>query len=184
VASDEHIEAYLPLARKQAGHATWLWEQNFDEAYSDALFGLAWAWTHRRVGWPFEPYANRCIRGSILHGIRDRSSRRPQGRHGMPDAGGGGSQFRPHYHFVSFDEPESEHRPALAEMIAGEPVVETQELWATVARTLAPREHLIVGLYYRWGLSQETIGGLVGLSQMQISRLLRRSLRQLRDVLA
>lgn len=49
---------------------------------------------------------------------------------------------------------------------------------------LPPRERRIVELRYRGGLTQSQIAELVGVSQVQVSRLLRASLARLKDTLA
>ena len=51
-------------------------------------------------------------------------------------------------------------------------------------RTLAERERRILHLHFFAGLSQEEIGREVGLSQIQVSRLIRRSLERMRGALA
>lgn len=48
---------------------------------------------------------------------------------------------------------------------------------------LEPREQLIVRLYYWKGMSQDAIAARLGISQMHVSRLLRRSIARLHDLL-
>jgi RNA polymerase sigma-B factor len=52
---------------------------------------------------------------------------------------------------------------------------------AQLAAILTPRERRIVALRFRHDLTQQEIGELVGLSQMQISRILRLAIAKLRD---
>ena len=55
---------------------------------------------------------------------------------------------------------------------------------ATIVRlldSLAPREREILRLRFEEDLTQEEIGRIVGVSQMQVSRLIRRSLARMRD---
>jgi RNA polymerase sigma-B factor len=54
----------------------------------------------------------------------------------------------------------------------------------TLLRTLPARERRIVELRYMGGLTQSQIAELVGVSQVQVSRLLRASLARLGDALA
>jgi RNA polymerase sigma-B factor len=59
-------------------------------------------------------------------------------------------------------------------------LVELDATVATALKSLPPRERAIVRLRFIEELSQAEIGRRVGISQMQVSRLLRRSLEQLR----
>jgi RNA polymerase sigma-B factor len=52
---------------------------------------------------------------------------------------------------------------------------------ARLAAILSPRERRIVALRFQHDLTQQEIGELVGLSQMQISRILRQAITRLRD---
>jgi RNA polymerase sigma-B factor len=55
---------------------------------------------------------------------------------------------------------------------------------ARLAAALTPRERRIVALRFWHDLTQQDIGELVGLSQMQISRILRQAIAKLRDYAA
>jgi len=59
--------------------------------------------------------------------------------------------------------------------------VETAADLEALARALKPRERLIVRLRFERDLTQREIGEIVGLSQMQVSRILRHALVQLRE---
>ncbi len=59
-------------------------------------------------------------------------------------------------------------------------LVELGATLATALKSLSPRERAIVHMRFSGELGQAEIGRRVGISQMQVSRLLRRSLEQLR----
>ncbi len=61
--------------------------------------------------------------------------------------------------------------------------VEAAETVQRLLTVLAPRERRIVELRYLHGLTQSRIAELVGVSQVQVSRLLRASMLRLRDAL-
>lgn len=61
--------------------------------------------------------------------------------------------------------------------------VEDREALRRAVATLGDREREVVHLYFEAGLTQAAIGKRVGCSQMQVSRVLNRSLDRLRDVL-
>ncbi len=50
-----------------------------------------------------------------------------------------------------------------------------------LAQVLAPRERLVVRLRFERDLTQQEIGEIIGISQMQVSRILRASLVRLRE---
>jgi len=60
---------------------------------------------------------------------------------------------------------------------------EARVLLAPLVRTLKPRDRRIVELRYFRGLTQREIGEVLGVTQMQVSRLLSRILRDLRSAL-
>jgi RNA polymerase sigma-B factor len=86
---------------------------------------------------------------------------------------------------VSFDAPRpgSEGEDPLQETLGHEePGFERAEARATVDRLstcLTPREREIVKLRFEHDLTQQEIGDVVGVSQMQVSRILRAALRKL-----
>ena len=61
-------------------------------------------------------------------------------------------------------------------------LVELDVTLSAVLRQLAPRERMILRMRYVEDLTQTEIASRVGISQMQVSRLLRRSLDQLRQL--
>ena len=82
---------------------------------------------------------------------------------------------------------EDDERPAGSAIGAADPGFESAEQRAvleTGLSVLGPRERTIVLLRFASGLSQREIAAQVGLSQMHVSRLLRRSIDQMRDALA
>jgi RNA polymerase sigma-B factor len=91
------------------------------------------------------------------------------------------------YDALSLDAPRpgaAEDAPSYCETLGGEDErYELVELNATVAAALKhipPRERLILRMRFVEDLTQTEIAARVGISQMQVSRLLRRSLDQLR----
>jgi len=59
---------------------------------------------------------------------------------------------------------------------------EARVLLQTLTRQLKPRDRLILYLRYVEGLTQAEIGEELGVTQMQVSRLLSRVLRELRQL--
>ncbi|MCW3038767.1 MAG: polymerase, sigma 28 subunit, Sig subfamily [Solirubrobacterales bacterium] len=87
------------------------------------------------------------------------------------------------YSTVSFEEPVGDNRTALdllGEEDDGYTTAERRVLLDGGLRTLAGREREIVRLRFFEGLTQREIADRVGISQMHVSRLLRRSLDELR----
>ena len=58
--------------------------------------------------------------------------------------------------------------------------VEDRGAVRALMRTLTPRDRTILALRFRHDLTQQEIGELLGISQMHVSRLLRKSLKELR----
>ena len=75
---------------------------------------------------------------------------------------------------------------AVADRSAGEAFafVEDRTLVEELLETLAPRERDIMRMRFRDEMSQQEIADALGISQMQVSRLLRRSLAELRGHIA
>jgi RNA polymerase sigma factor (sigma-70 family) len=154
--------AYLPLARARARSATRRYRQDYGEALSDALFGLAQALRLGRPGPTFSAYASTTIEGAILRGIRDRSGLRGQYERG------GGKPPR----LVTLD---TRGVGALADTAPSPPEqVLRSELWREVDR-LPGRQPVEVRLSYQYGLSQTEIARLLGVTQMTVSRDLARA---------
>ena len=93
------------------------------------------------------------------------------------DAGGA-------HRLASLDAPTPDGRPAGGNLGDDDPGirhVEGRELLAALLPRLSERDRLILRLRFNDGLSQAEIGERVGLSQMQVSRLLAQSLARLRS---
>ncbi len=88
------------------------------------------------------------------------------------------------YSTVSFEEPIGENRTALELLGEEDPEFMTAErrvLLEDGMHVLADREQEIVRLRFFEGLTQREIAEQVGISQMHVSRLIRRSLEEMRD---
>jgi RNA polymerase sigma-B factor len=89
------------------------------------------------------------------------------------------------YSTTSLDAPVDEEGKSSVQQIGAEDeTLEILEGWASVApalRRLPPRERRILYLRFFRGLSQTRIAEELGISQMHVSRLLARTLRQLRE---
>jgi RNA polymerase sigma factor (sigma-70 family) len=158
--------AYMPLARARARWATRRYRQDYDEALSDALFGLAKALRRGRPGPTFSSYASKTIEGAILRGIRDRSGLRARYERGgdpPPDVVG-----------LNADAVAS-REPSPPEQLL------SKELWREVDR-LPGRQSIEVRLTYQYGLSQAAIARLMGVTQMTVSRDLARARNALVEV--
>ena len=79
------------------------------------------------------------------------------------------------------DDAPTDHETALGRP-AGTSFVEDRDQVARLLSTLEPREQEIIRLRFYEQMSQEQIADRVGLSQMHVSRLLRKSFAALRDV--
>jgi RNA polymerase sigma-B factor len=101
-----------------------------------------------------------------------------------------GYEARQAFRAVSLDEPpfEDENRLSLVETIGGEDgaleLVENHETLAPLLQELPERERKILGLRYFGDMTQTQIAEEVGISQMHVSRLLNRTLNELREELA
>jgi len=92
------------------------------------------------------------------------------------------------HHFTSFDAPRDESAPdrrTLADTLGAEDAaLERAEDWATIApalRSLSARERRVVALRFLRDLTQSEIAADIGVSQMQVSRILRRALVKLTE---
>jgi RNA polymerase sigma factor (sigma-70 family) len=168
-------ERYIPLARKIAARATRRYEHDRDEVLSDALYGLVKATTRVHPDVPFGPYARKWIEGEIMRGRQHRSGVRA--------------------------DVQTKLRPASLDALThedGKPLVETlpdrrelspfdaavgSELWERVDR-LPAKQRMAVRLTYQWDLSQTEIASRLGVSQMQVSRLLGKAREQLAERMA
>lgn len=74
-----------------------------------------------------------------------------------------------------------EEEPPDAALVPQPDTSETRDLARTALAALHPRERRIVALRFYRDLSQESIAAEVGLSQVQVSRVLAASLAKMRD---
>jgi len=91
------------------------------------------------------------------------------------------------YRMVSLDEPLADGAGALESLgddDAGFEHAEHRVLLRGCVAGLPAREREILRLRYYEGLTQREIASAVGISQMHVSRLLRRSVETMRDALA
>lgn len=165
---DKLAADHMLVAKKYARRATYLWPRSYEEALSDILQGLASAIVRYEPDkGPFSHYASRFMWGAVRRGIRSEIG-------------------KPEYPRPKINVTEDETLSVLLERLRPhEPTphqrAEWSELWRYVDQ-LTPRNALIVKLRYRWDLSQHEIAGVVGLSQMQISRILASSHEMLADL--
>lgn len=156
------VARLMGLARYMARRETGKHGIDYDGVLSDALLGLAKAHARCEPGRPLAPYARRLMEGEVLHGKRD---------------GAGRYRQAPRFEIMLDDQVgvmASDPRPGPLEQ------VEARELWQWVDRTLSPRDRLVVRLSYQWDLTQTEIAGVIGCSQMHVSRILRAAVAQLR----
>jgi RNA polymerase sigma-B factor len=90
---------------------------------------------------------------------------------------------------LSLDRPEADAGLTLAETVADEDdrtldQLETIDMLEPVLKDLSPRDRRILQLRFVEGRKQADIGAEIGVSQMQVSRLLRQILDELRERLA
>jgi RNA polymerase sigma-B factor len=71
------------------------------------------------------------------------------------------------------------HGDALGDLDPGYELVELSEALSGTLAALPPRERLVLRLRFERDLTQAEIAAAVGISQMHVSRLLRRSLNRL-----
>ncbi len=91
------------------------------------------------------------------------------------------------YSTVSFEEPIGDNRTAMDTLGAEDEAFLTAErrvLLSSGLDALAPREQEIMRLRFFAGLTQREIADHVGISQMHVSRLIRRSLEEMRTRMA
>jgi RNA polymerase sigma factor (sigma-70 family) len=162
---------FMPFAERVARGMT-LYPSELADVRADALFGLVKATGRGTHGRPFAPYARACIEGQILRGKRDRSGIRRDRKVVRP-------------RLVSLDALPGDVEPLSQLMSGGIPIsphqaAEDAELWRSVD-ALAPREVRAIRLYYGSDQSQETIAVILGVSQMEVSRILARARARLRD---
>ena len=163
---ESHVRLAEKIARKQC-----LWGlEDPDDTRSDALWGLMLA------GRAFQPdrgsfasYAVLRIEGAIRRGRQLRSGvSRPLWERGDRRS------------LVSLNVPVGESGDELLDVLPAPSDTEAN-LLADALRRLPARECLVLRLRYYHGLSQSDIATIVGRSQMQVSRIERAALAQLRD---
>lgn len=88
---------------------------------------------------------------------------------------------------TSLDRPVAEGTQTLGDLLAddesGFAAAEARLMLRSALRRLAKRDRLILQLRFYEGLTQQEIGEVIGVTQMQVSRLLSRILAQLREEL-
>jgi len=122
----------------------------------------------------FAAYAAVCVEGEIKRHLRDRCDPLRVPRHVQSDTALMASLRAP----APIDEEMEAVATALDDIGISRAVV------TSAARSLDRRERLVVALRYFGDLSQAEIGAVVGLSQVQVSRLLEKALGKMRDDLA
>jgi RNA polymerase sigma-B factor len=170
------IERHLPLvraiARRFAGRGEPL--DDLVQVGNVALITAVDRCDEGRVR-QFASYAAVCVEGEIKRHLRDRCDPLRVPRHLQQDTTLMASLRAP---APMDDEVEA---VAAAQL---DDVGIARALVASAARTLDRRERLVVGLRYFGDLSQAEIGAAVGLSQVQVSRLLEKALGKMRLDLA
>lgn len=95
------------------------------------------------------------------------------------------------HHSTPLDAPSERHddeRATVADTLGTEDerfeLIDARATIATVAGELPDRERLVIGLYFFEDQTQSQIASAIGVSQMQVSRILRRALKRLRELTA
>jgi RNA polymerase sigma-B factor len=162
-ARERLIEGYLPLVHRLARRYAHRGERLEDlvQVGSVALVtAVDRCDPSRRHTLP--AYVGRCVEGEIRRHLRDRSSVVRLPRHVQADGG----RVDP----VPLDDHEAEELQTDAE--PAEDAALSRALVASAARCLDARERKVVLLRYFLDLSQAEVGREVGVSQVQVSRLL------------
>jgi RNA polymerase sigma-B factor len=162
---DRQIEAHLPLVRALARRYSWRGEP-LDDLIQAGCIGLIYAVDrYDPTRGPFEAYAVPTITGEIRRHLRDRSAL-------LRVPAGAAVAVR--------IEPLAEDDGPPADPIAG--LVDRLAL-TTALRTLPLHERRIVLLSFYGERTQRRIADEIGLSQIHVSRLMRRALERLRPAL-
>jgi RNA polymerase sigma-B factor len=167
----ELIERHLPLVRSVARR--YAGEESVEELVQVGAIGLIKAVDNYDTarGVALGAYAAPAIAGEIRHHLRDRCDPVRVPRRLQADG--------VRVHAVELESVTETARHA------ADPLAETQDrlaIWAAL-RSLHPREREVVRLRYMEDLSQAQIAARTGLSQVHVSRTLRRALAQLADQL-
>jgi RNA polymerase sigma-B factor len=177
-ARDRLVELHMPLVRKLAKRYAYCGEplEDLMQVGSIGLLHAIERFDPAR-GRDLAGFAVPTIAGEIRHHLRDRARvvRIPRRYVDSPGA-------RPEIPLTS-DETDPRLGPAMA---TDAPYASSEDRLTLVAglRMLAVRERRIMHLRYFAGLSQNEIACQVGLSQVQVSRVIRASLERMRGVLA
>jgi RNA polymerase sigma-B factor len=162
---DRRIEAYLPLVRALARRFAWRGEP-LDDLIQAGCIGLIHAVDrYDPVRGSFEAYAIPTITGEIRRHLRDRGSLVR-----VPEGAALGVRIEP---LADADGPPADPIAAVIDRVAV----------AAALRTLPQHERRIVLLSFYGERTQRRIADDVGLSQIHVSRLLRRALERLRPAL-
>jgi RNA polymerase sigma factor (sigma-70 family) len=160
-------EQHMELARRIAQSRARRMGSDFDDVYSDALYGLLLAEQGYDGKRDFAHYASRWIVGEIHHGIRKRTGIRGDHRTKRLAA-------------VSLDQlatnmPDSR--------LTAHEEAECSALWAAVDG-LPPKQRLATRMHYQWGLPQQEIADAMGVSQMSVCRWLSAARESLAEAVA
>jgi RNA polymerase sigma-B factor len=167
---DGLIESYLPLVRRIARRFTGRGEQLEDlvQVGSLALIGAVDRCDPARAD-RLPAYVATCVEGEIRRHLRDRCAVVRIPRQVQRDAALAAVLRSP--------------LPIAEELLEGESLDDAtlaRAMVASAAQSLDLRERRLVALRYYGDLSQAEIGCAVGLSQVQVSRLLRRAIDKMR----
>lgn len=157
---------HVPLARRLARWAAGKYRQNFDDVFSDALYGLTIAAGRHRPERPFDRYASSVIVGEIQHGIRQRAGFRAVRERGEEPPR---------------REPFTDERVAMC-VPGPHELVERSELWSAVDQ-LPDGERRAVRGYYLYGFTQTELAKRMTVSQQSVNRTLERGRRALAGVI-
>ncbi len=162
---DTQIETYLPLVRALARRFAWRGEP-LDDLIQAGCIGLIQAVDrYDPARGPFEAYAVPTITGEIRRHLRDRSALVR-----VPADAPLAVRIEP---LAEYDGPPADPIAAVVDRIA----------LASALRTLPQHERRIVLLSFYGERTQRRIADDVGISQIHVSRLLRRALERLRPAL-
>jgi RNA polymerase sigma-B factor len=174
------IEAHLPLVRHIAHRFAGRGERVEDLAQVGAL-GLIAAVDRCDPdrAETLTPYVRRCVEGEIRRHLRDRCAviRVPRRAQAVDAGAGGTSEVAFARAPLSIDDAEAEDLAARDDL---DEVGVARALFASATKTLDSRERRVVLLRYFADLSQSEVGHAVGVSQVQVSRLLKVAIAKMR----
>jgi RNA polymerase sigma factor (sigma-70 family) len=161
-------EQHMELARRIAQSRARKTGSDFDDVYSDALYGLLLAEQGYDGKRDFAHYASRWIVGEIHHGVRKRTGIRGDHRTKRLAA-------------VSLDELATD-TPDSSRLTAHEEA-EFSALWAAVDG-LPAKQRVATRMHYECGLPQQEIADAMGVSQMSVCRWLSAARESLAEAVA